>query len=119
MHGNRSTSSTSAPPLKGRPAEEPRPFFRAAADGFRAAKNDAERAAKDTLPRLQSLLGEAAYDASYLAGYGAFFSLTLVREMLPERVREGFSAGAKRGQKVASSVIQPSGRDESAPAAAI
>jgi hypothetical protein len=111
MQGNRSTSSASS---KSRSTEEPRPLFRAAADGFRAAKDDAERAAKETLPRLQSLLGEAAYDASYIAGYGAFFSLTLVKEMLPDHVREGFAAGAKRGQKVAASVIQPASRDAAA-----
>jgi hypothetical protein len=101
---SRTTSHSTNP--NGQTGERPRPFFSAAADGFRAARSDAEKAAKDALPKLQSFFGEAAYDASYVAGYGAFFSLTLIKELLPERVRSGFEAGARRGKHVAETVTQ-------------
>lgn len=72
------------------------------------------------MPKLQSLCGQAAYDVSYLAGFGTFFSLTVLKELLPERVKTGFATGARRGEQSAQNISQAvPGSSENASAAAI
>ena len=92
--------SSSSPP----PPPPPRSFAQAAADGLRSARVDAERAARAAAPKVKAVFGQAAYDVSYLSAFGAFFGFALVKEILPNPVKTGFSAGAKRGQQAAESV---------------
>jgi hypothetical protein len=103
-------ANTEVPPQAGaRPSSSPPPppprsFTHAVADGLRSARADAERAARAAAPKVKAAFGQAAYDVSYLSAFGAFFGFALVKEILPNPVKTGFSAGAKRGQQAAESV---------------
>ena len=72
-----------------------------AADGFRRARTDARRAAKESIPIVRRSLAKTAYTLAYFVGFGATYSAAVVNELLPEDgfVRQGLRDGAEAARQ--------------------
>ncbi len=99
---------TGTPP----PPPQSGPSYTSFGQAFRAAAADARKAATEAAPKIKTTFAQAGYDISYAAGFTAVFGITLLRELLPNPLKQGFAEGADQGRAAAESMATP------APAAA-
>lgn len=104
-------SSATPPPLNEAPrsANDPNEQFqdlkRKAVDAFQSGTSDARDAFQNTFPKAREDFAKGVGDASYAIGYALSFGTTLIREMSPHSVTEGFDRGTKAGSRAAEEVI--------------
>lgn len=105
-------NSTSAPPASNeapRSANDPNEQFqdlkRKAVDAFQSGTSDAREAVQNTFPKAREDFAKGVGDASYAIGYALSFGSTLIREMSPQSVTEGFERGTRAGSRAAEEVI--------------
>ena len=83
-------------------------IFKGIGDAFKGGSEQARNKAKEAAPNFKSAIGKAAYALSYGAAYGGSFGLTLVKELIPDPLKEGGVEGVDAGKKAAERVMSPS-----------
>lgn len=94
-----------APRSPNDPNEQFQELKRRAVDAFQSGTSDARDAFQNSFPKAREDFAKGVGDASYAIGYALSFGTTLIREMSPHSVTEGFDRGARAGSRAAEEVI--------------
>ncbi len=67
-------------------------------DALKKGRDDAANAARKAAPKIKSGVGKAAYGAAYGVSYGLGFGIALLKEAVPQSMKDGACAGSEAGK---------------------
>ena len=88
-------------------ADEAKEAASTVADAIREGADEAKKVAKEVVPALKNTFGKLGYGAAYGTSFVGNFGVALVKELVPNTMRDGFADGAEAGKDAATKMTTP------------
>jgi hypothetical protein len=88
------------------PKEQMKALKEKASEAFKTGTTDAREAFDKQFPQVKEEFAKGVNDASYAIGYAVSFGSTLIKELSPDNVTDGYERGTQAGSKAAEEVIE-------------